>query len=261
MKLRVAGAQIPVTKDVQANVETITRAMDFAKAEKADVLLAPEGSLSGYYADFEPDVVAEALAHVTAKAKAAGLALALGTCYVEPDGKCYNQIRFYAGDGEYLGFHSKTLCCGPVDGSPGGEIERYAVAPLRTFELNGITIGGLICNDLWAMPSCTPMPDPHLTQQLSRMGARIIFHAVNGGRSDTPFSRETIWHYHQSNVLIRAKAGNLWIVVADNCHPTHLPCSVQSGVAGPEGTWALKTDPQGERFFVHTIAIEDAGRR
>ena len=26
------------------------------------------------------------------------------------------------------------------------------------------------------------MPDPHLTQQLARMGARVVFHAVNGGR-------------------------------------------------------------------------------
>ena len=37
----------------------------------------------------------------------------LGTCFVEAaDGHCYNQIRFYRADGEFLGFHSKTLQVG-----------------------------------------------------------------------------------------------------------------------------------------------------
>jgi len=46
--LRVAGAQLPVRNDVQKNLEAINRAIEFAAREKADVLLTPEGSLSGY---------------------------------------------------------------------------------------------------------------------------------------------------------------------------------------------------------------------
>jgi len=40
--LRVAGAQIPVCTDIEANVETIMRAIDFAGTEQADILLTPK---------------------------------------------------------------------------------------------------------------------------------------------------------------------------------------------------------------------------
>ena len=163
MALRVAGAQIGVTPDVDANVRRIRRAVDFARAESADILLTPEGSLSGYTPRFDVDRVREALREVTAYAETASVGLALGTCFVEPDdGQCYNQIRFYAATGEFLGFHNKTLTCGSLTDPPKGEIEHYGVRPLRVFDFGGVTLGGLICNDLWANPGCTPgsLPAP-----------------------------------------------------------------------------------------------------
>ena len=140
-------------------------------------------------------------------AASGNLALALGTCFVESDGNCYNQIRFYDGDGEYRGFHSKTLTCGSLSDPPRGEINDYAVQPLRIYELFGIPSGGLICNDLWANPGCTPGPDPHLTQQLSRLGARIVYHSVNGGRNGSDYARDVVWPFHETNLLMRARAG------------------------------------------------------
>jgi len=108
---------------------------------------------------------------------------------VEPDdGKCYNQIRFYDSDGTFLGFHNKILRCGTMTDPSKGEINHFAARPLRTYQVKGITIGGLICNDMWANPQCTPMPDPHLSQKLSEMGARIIFQAINGGRNGSDWS-------------------------------------------------------------------------
>jgi len=53
VQLRVAGAQMPVTADVRKNREILLRAIAFAAARKADILLTPEGSLSGYCPDFE----------------------------------------------------------------------------------------------------------------------------------------------------------------------------------------------------------------
>ncbi len=89
-----------------------------------------------------------ALAEVTNDAVKAGVGLALGTCFFETDARCYNQIRFYDAGGQFLGFHSKTLTCGSMDDPPEGEINDYAVAPLRSYEIKGTIIGGLICNDL-----------------------------------------------------------------------------------------------------------------
>jgi len=257
MPIRVAGAQLAVTKDIGANVAGILRAIEFAADEKADILITPEGSLSGYTPEFDVAAVGEALARVTEQARRPGVGLALGTCFVEPDGKCYNQIRFYARDGAYLGFHSKTLTCGSWDIPPQGEINDYAIQPLRTYPFRGVTIGGLICNDLWANPGCTPVPDPHLTQQLARMGARIIFHAVNGGRDGSAWS-DVAWQYHEANLRMRAQAGKVWIVTVDSSFPLELRCSAPSGVVDPDGNWACRAEPQGVRYFAHTIPLNDA---
>jgi len=256
-QLRVATAQIPVTRDIVANEKTIARAIDQAADQHADILLTPEGSLSGYTHKFDQAEVEAALQRLVQKARTKKLALALGTCFVESDDKlCYNQIRFYDSDGAFLGFHNKILRCGSMSKPTVGEINDFAARPLRTFQLNGITIGGLICNDMWANPGCTPMPDPHLSQQLAQKGARIIFHAINGGRSDSDWSHDVFWPYHETNLRIRAQTGKLWIVTADNCRPTDVNCSAPSGVLRPNGNWAATAPRKGEHVLVHTIEMK-----
>jgi predicted amidohydrolase len=253
MPLRVAGAQMCVTNDIKLNLETIRRAITFAAAEKADILLTPEGSLSGYTPHFDQTAVVDALRVVTTAATAAHVGLALGTCFVEPyDGLCYDQVRFYTAGGEYLGFHTKILTCGTLTDPPEGEINDYALRPLRTFLFDSHTVGALVCNDMWANPCCTPVPDPHLLQQLSRQGTHVVFHAVNGGRDGSETSR-VAWWYHESNLRLRAMAGKLWIVTVDSCEPVSLPCSAPSGVINPRGEWAIQARTQGKHFFAYTI--------
>ena len=48
MEIRVSGAQISVTQDIESNIKAIDRAIDYAISQKAEILLTPEGSLSGY---------------------------------------------------------------------------------------------------------------------------------------------------------------------------------------------------------------------
>ena len=199
--LRVATAQIPVKDSISENSATIHRALEVAIKEKADILLTPEGSLSGYTPKFDQAEVDKELSKIVSQASKAGIALALGTCYVESDDKkCYNQLRFYDAAGKFLGFHAKTLLCGSFSDPPQGEINDYATRPLQTFEIKGIRVGGLICNDMWANPQCTPMPDAHLSQQLSKAGAQIIFLAINGGRDGGSWSKDVFWPYHEVNM-------------------------------------------------------------
>jgi hypothetical protein len=47
--IRFGGAQIAVTHDVDTNIKTIKRAIDWAEENKVEYLLTPEGALSGYY--------------------------------------------------------------------------------------------------------------------------------------------------------------------------------------------------------------------
>jgi predicted amidohydrolase len=243
-----------VQRDIAANTSRILAAIERAAREKADIRLTPEGSLSGYTHQFDVPACQAALDTVTGFARRQGVGLALGTCFVEPDGRCYNQIRFYRPDGVYLGFHSKILRCGSLEKEPQGEIRHYTASPLRTFDYDGLGIGGLICNDLWANPGCTPEPDPHLTQQLSGLGARIIFQAVHGGRDGGEWSR-VAWQYHESNLRMRARAGQVWIVTVDSAEPVTIPCSCPSGVIDAQGNWVCRAEPQGEHLFVHTIDL------
>ena len=197
-RLRVAGAQIPVTDDIMDNVAAICRAIDFAKREDAHILLTPEGSLSGYTHEFDPASVVRALHRVTDLAREAGVGLALGTCFLEPnDNRCYNQIRFYERDGRYLGFHSKTLTCGTLDDPPEGEINHYAVKPIQTFRFASHPdrrshlqrpVG-----QPWMYAGSGSSPQP---AAVARMGARIIFHAVNGGRNGGAWS-DLAWSYRR----------------------------------------------------------------
>ena len=99
------------------------------------------------------------------------------------------------------------------------------------------------------------MPDPHLSQKLSEMGAQVIFQAINGGRNGSEWSRKVYWPFHETNLRLRAKVGNLWIVTADNCHPTNIPCSAPSGVLGPQGNWAAQAPWEGEQFVTYTIQL------
>ncbi|MDF1512722.1 MAG: carbon-nitrogen hydrolase family protein [Anaerolineae bacterium] len=253
MKMKVAGWQMPVGNDVGVNTDLICTGIERAADAGADILLTPEGSLSGYHHIFNVGNVQKGLDTVTAFAQIKGVGLALGTCYIETDGVCYNQIRFYTPEGVYLGFHTKMLRCGTMTDPPEGEINHYGATPLRTFQWKrGIQIGGLICNDLWANPGCTPMPDPHLSQQLADLGVNIIFHAVNGGRNGSGWS-EVAWRYHEANLRMRARAGRVWVVTVDNCAPVKIPCSAPSGVVSPDGEWVVRTTPQGPQFFVTTI--------
>lgn len=71
--------------------------------------------INGYTHKFDQSRVEAGLKKLVARASSADMALALGTCFIEPDdGRCYNQVRFYDSDGKFLGFHAKTLRCGTM---------------------------------------------------------------------------------------------------------------------------------------------------
>ena len=253
--MRVAGFQMAVNdSSVRENQQKIFGALEQASAERADILLTPEGSLSGYHNRFDPQEVRKAVEAVCQQAKKLGVGLALGTCYVEEDGRCYNQLRFYEKDGRYLGAHAKTLLCSnSLDWPYSGEITCFTSKRLEVFTFQGVVVGGLICNDLWANPACTPMPDPHLTHQLARKGAKIIFHAINGGRG-VPHSIALNRAFHEANQCIRAMADGLYIVSVDNAYPLTKDNSCSSGVISPQGKHITRLPTQGEHLFVQDLA-------
>jgi predicted amidohydrolase len=259
--VKIAAAQIEVSRDIDRNMATLERALAYAADEHADVLATPEGSLSGYWADFDPEGVAAAVESLVRMASRRGVALALGTCYLEPDGKPYDELRFYDRDGTFRGFHAKILLCKKV-GNPAteSELDRFATKPLGVTAFEGVRAGGLVCNDLWANPEATVMDDPHLTQRLAALGAEVIFHAVNSGQSrDEELRLQRA--YHDANLRMRARAARVWIVTVDAADRSGLAGSrAPSGVLDPTGRWVVKAPERGEAFFSAVIAVDKPGR-
>ena len=254
--MRVTLAQIPVNnQDISANLKEIKNATLQAAEDKADILLTPEGSLSGYTHKFDRTQLKDALYELESYAAKLRVGLALGVCMDEADGNCYNQLRFYLPNGEYLGCHTKTLLCGNGE-PPEGEINYFKVMPLSVFEFMGITIGGLICNDLWANPACTPMPDTHLTWRLARMGAKVIFQAVNGGRDAGPLSQGLVKKFHEVHVLMKAHTDGVVICTVDNAFPENIGVSSIGGIAGRDGKLAHTLPDIGRQVATFDISFK-----
>jgi len=99
------------------------------------------------------------------------------------------------------------------------------------------------------------MPDPHLAYEAKKLGAKIIFHSVNGGRSGSEDDKNVIWPYHESNLIMRARSAAIWIVTVDNAYPIDLPASVPSGILNPKGEWLVKCPEKGEHYFCESITL------
>jgi predicted amidohydrolase len=246
-QLRIAGLQMVVTLDVSENEARIESGLQRAAEDGAGWLLTPEGSLSGYTADFEGKEVQEAAARLSGRARDLGVGLALGTCYREAadDGKyCYNQVRLYAPGGEYLGYHGKILRCSPLEHPGTGEMLDYVEGVLRTYEWNGFRFGVLICNDLWATPSYTTMPNPYLPWKLKQMGAEFILHAINSGGD------QKLRPFHESSTELWARALSLPIVQVNAARGDGSSVNASSGAVDASGNRYVRADRRGEQYFV-----------
>lgn len=246
--LRVAGLQMNVSNDIAANKTRILSGIRDAAAGKANFLITPEGSLSGYRSTFDQKELEPALNEVLVLARALKLGMLLGTCFKDEEGLCYNQIRIYSPEGSFLGAHSKILVCSPVDKPGTGEMEQYTPGTLQTFEWNQLRFGALVCNDLWATPGYTTILNPYLPLRLKEMGAQVIFHAINSGTSQKyrPFheSSAELWALHlgipimEVNAAYGDKKGN-----------------AQSGLIDRQGGRAVKVPDSGDQLFFCDIEV------
>ena len=238
--IRVSGVQMTVSPKLEENLPRIIEHID---ASKADFILFPEMSLTGYHGDFSQKAVEAAWRQIAAACRQAYVTALIGTG-VRTNGSTYIQTRIKTDEGKLLGTHEKLI---PTDGDrtfcqPGEE--------LRVFTHHNITFGCLICNDLWVTPGCGLYPDTRLTYQLAKRGAQIIFHSINSG-IDPDFIP-----YHESNLVLRAREGKVYIVTANAAHPKGA-VNARSGVVSPEGAWLVEVPREGEHIYSFDIDIEE----
>jgi len=248
----IAGLQMNVSKSIEENEGVIIRHLNSLKGKNIDFLITPEGSLSGYNSEFNGSELKEALTKVLTVAKSVNVGLILGTCYKDIiDGKeyCYNQARVYLPDGTFLGAYSKILTCSPLDNPGTGEMMEYVQGSVKTFSINDINVGILICNDLWATPGYTTIPNPYLPWKMKEAGAQIIFHIINSG---TNLEYRT---FHEASVELWAKTLKIPIVEVNAAHGNE-EINAGSGIISKKGEKMKSVINKGEQLFIYTISLE-----
>jgi len=276
--IRYAGAQLPVSGDIQYNKKEIFKALDWAKENEVDHLLTPEGSLSGYGPKwtFNKQELFDALKEVEDKQKQSGVSLHLGTCHQEHEeiGDVYrNQIRHYNEFGDLYSTTNKICLVGiDVNSFPGKEINTFKL-PYRNDR--DYKVCGLICNDMWQWEG-----NKGLNCKVSDISPDVILHATNGVKHDPNtiwkhFSSEEVDYdkshvrkvfekYHRAYLEMTSIMSSSIIVTVDSCVPWDwMPddenisidtyrTSSPSGVVSSLG-WLTEVKPNGRQYFYHDI--------
>lgn len=256
ISLVLSGLQMNVTSNIKNNQEQIIKGIQKAALEGAGFLVTPEGSLSGYTSEFNQGELSAALEEVRAAAEKMKVGLILGTCYKELiKGKefCFNQVRVYSPDGNFIGEYSKILRCSNLEIPGSGEMVEYVEGELKVFNWEGFRFGILICNDLWATPGYTTMPNPYLPWKLKQMGAQLIIHCINSG---------TVQRYrtfHESSAELWAFSTNIPILEVNAAHGNET-INAQSGLIDADGSRSLRVPDSGDQFFTVKIFTAISGK-
>lgn len=120
----------------------------------------------------------------------------------------------------------------------------YVEGRLRTFAWRGVKFGALICNDLWATPGYTTMPNPYLPWRLRQMGAQFLLHAINSGQDLRARA------FHESSTELWARALGMPIVQVNAAQAEGQRVNAPSGLVDAAGNRPVLAPDMGEQYFV-----------
>lgn len=260
--IRFAGAQIPVTRELEVNIIEIKKALDWASVNSVDFLLTPEGSLSGYIPDFDTyngrtiQDLYEAEKQVVEYAVQKGVNLCLGTKYGEEDERFpeeyrrENQIRFYSNNGTLAGKTNKFYI---TEGDHTYRDNDISSVSLQFKDNQPFSAAGLICNDFWGGPIEQNVSLPiHCVEYLK---THVIFHSSNGLRGILPNYDEITNAWHEGNLRMMSFCTGIPIITVDTCYMMngdeyHGKTSSQSGIL-LNGKWLTDVPRTSTQYFYH----------
>ncbi|MDN3506942.1 MAG: NAD+ synthase [Simkaniaceae bacterium] len=151
--MRICMAQLnPVIGDLKGNTKKILQAVEKAKAEKADIVLFSELTISGYAPGdllLHDDFVKEGEQYLQEIVKASsGICVIVGLVRINHGkGKHLYNSAAIVSDGQILGYYNKCLL-------PTYNVfdERRYFEPgreVKTFDIKGQKVAVIICEDIW----------------------------------------------------------------------------------------------------------------
>lgn len=240
MRLSILVGQVPAVWDVGANLAAVRRVV--GEAGRGDVVVLPEGMLSGYgedlgpLDDLDPGALTDAVEQVRGLAADREVHVLCGALLPE-NGGWVNAGLYFAADGGETFVHRKINLAmnerGPL----------RAGDRLGTFELRQggerVTAGMQLCREIRF---------PEQWQYLAAGGAGVLFYLTNAANPKEPGG---VWRSH----LVSRAAENQRFVVSANIPDPAQHCP--SMVVSPRGEVVAEL-PMGESGLLrHTIDLDE----
>ncbi|GIM98184.1 carbon-nitrogen hydrolase family protein [Paractinoplanes toevensis] len=228
MTTSVVIAQLHVGWDVEANLSAVRAVLD--ETWPGDVVLFPEGMLSGYGEDLTPLVAVDVSAAVDQVAKLAvdrEVEVFCGSLLPYGDGWCNAGIHF-AATGDRHVYRKINLAMSERGVLTAGD-------ELPVFPAGDLTVGVQLCREIRF---------PEQWQHLADRGAHLFAYLTNGANPREPAG---VWRSH---LISRAAENQRFLAAANIAHPEqHCPTMLIS----PRGEVLAELPPGRPGVLRHTI--------
>ncbi|WP_326668352.1 carbon-nitrogen hydrolase family protein [Streptomyces sp. NBC_01257] len=233
MKASTAIAQFPITWDIERNLAAVTALL--ADARPDEIVVLPEGALSGYGADLSPleHLTPSALAHAMDRlaelARRRAVHLFCGTLLYER-GAWSNAALYFSPDGTRWTYRKTNLAM-----NERGRLDAGSELSTLTIHLASgpVTLGVQICREIRF---------PEQWQHLADRGAEAFIYLTHAANPSEPAG---VWRSH----LISRAAENQRFVLAANVADPRQHCP--SMVISPRGEVLAEAD-SGESTTIRT---------
>ncbi|WIM93606.1 carbon-nitrogen hydrolase family protein [Actinoplanes oblitus] len=240
MRVSILVGQVPAVWDVETNLATVREVVGEARA--GDVVVLPEGMLSGYGEDLgplgtlDPAAVTDAIGQVAELARRHGVHVFCGTLLPENGGWANAGLYFAAGGGHQV-YRKINLAMnerGPLVAGDG----------LPTFAVGGVAGPEFVAG----VQLCREIRFPEQWQHLAAAGAELLVYLTNAANPQEPAG---VWRSH---LISRAAENQRFLVSANIVSPAqHCP----SMVVSPRGE-VLAELPAGQRGLLrHTVDLRE----
>ncbi len=238
----IVVAQFPITLDVKHNLGAITSAL--AHADPGDLVIFPEGALSGYAQDpaFLHDIdvalLTESMHALRIETARRKVHLIFGSCVREAD-EWYNAGLYYGPNEETFVYRKINLAT-----SERGHFAAGSQLPTVDVVLNGhpVRVGIQLCREIRF---------PAQWGYLARAGAEIFAYLTNA------VGYEHVAPVWRSHLVSRAAENQRFVLAANNAHPKQ---NCPSMIVGPLGQvlWeTLSPTPEAARCTLDLSEVSD----
>lgn len=196
-------AQFPISLDIGKNLQTILSII--SQAKENELVLFPEGALSGYDADpnflehIHPSELSEALQKLQDEVNRRKLHLVFGSCLLKND-QWYNAGLYFSHNSHPFIYNKVNLAT-----NERGYFQAGNHLPVFTLNMGGFSITA-------GMQICREIRFPEQWQHLARSGAEVLFYLTNAiGDSHAA----SVWRSH---LISRAAENQRFVISANNAY-------------------------------------------